>query len=193
MTGRCAKRSQRSACDSTDLPLALELAAARLRSLTPDQLLARLQRRLALLTGGPRDAPARQRTLRATLDWSYEILAVDHQRAFAGLGVFVGGFTVDAAEQVAEADLDTLEMLVEQSLLRHRDDRYTMLETVREYALDQLERAGALEAAQMRHADRALRLLERADPGATTRSSGQARSMRSRQPRSTTCARPYRC
>ena len=112
------------------------------------------------------DAPSRQRTLRATLDWSYDLLGADQQRVLAGLGVFAGGCTLEAAEQVCETDLDTLYSLssVEQSLLRHRDSRYTMLESVREYALDRLERTGELEAARVRHADWALRLLERADP-----------------------------
>ena len=152
-------------CERLDrLPLALELAAARLRSLTPDQLLARLEQRLTLLTSGPRDAPDRQRTLRATLDWSYQLLAPAEQRVLAGLGVFVGGFTLEAAEQVCGAHLDTLDTLVEQSLLRHANDRYTMLETVREYALDKLRSTGELEEARMRHADWALALLERADP-----------------------------
>ena len=149
------------------LPLALELAAARLRSLSPDELLARLEQSLVLLTGGSRDAPDRQRTLRATLDWSHELLTPAEQRLLAALGVFVGGFTLAAAEQVCDAGLDTLDTLdrlVEHSLVRHRDDRYTMLETVREYALDQLERSGKLEAASRRHADWALLLLEQADP-----------------------------
>jgi predicted ATPase len=152
-------------CERLDrLPLALELAAARLRSLSLDQLLARLEQRLSLLSGGARDLPHRQRTLRATLDWSYELLTHDEQRVLSELGVFVGGFTLESAEQVAGADLDTLEGLIQHSLVRRRDDRYNMLETVREYALDRLQRAGELDAARMRHADWALGLLEHADP-----------------------------
>jgi predicted ATPase len=89
-------------CERLDrLPLALELAAARLRSLSLDELLARLEQRLSLLSGGRRDTPDRQRTLRATLDWSYELLSAAEQTLLAWLGVFVGGFTLEAAEQVA--------------------------------------------------------------------------------------------
>ena len=108
--------------------------------------------------------PDRQRTLRATLDWSYELLTHEQQRVLAEVGVFVGGFTLESAEQVAGADLDTLDALIQHSLVRRRDDRYSMLETVREYALDRLRRAGQLDAARMRHADWALGLLEQADP-----------------------------
>jgi predicted ATPase/class 3 adenylate cyclase len=160
-----ARETVEAICERLDrLPLALELAAARLRSLSLDQLLERLEQRLSLLSGGARDLPHRQRTLRATLDWSYELLAHDEQRVLSELGVFVGGFTLESAEQVAGADLDTLEGLIEHSLMRRRDDRYHMLETVREYALDRLQRAGELDAARMRHADWALGLLEQADP-----------------------------
>ena len=152
-------------CERLDrLPLALELAAARLRSLSLDQLLSLLEQRLSLLSGGRRDVPDRQRTLRATLDWSYELLSSDQQHVLAGLGVFVGGCTLAAAEQVAGADLDTLDALIQQSLLRYREGRYSMLETVREYALDQLQRTGELGEARARHAEWALGLLEQADP-----------------------------
>jgi predicted ATPase/class 3 adenylate cyclase len=159
-----ARATVEAICERLDsLPLALELAAARMRSLTAEQLLARLEQRLSVLGSGWRDAPARQRTLRATLDWSYELLSPAEQMLLARLGVFVGGCTLEAAEQVAGADIETVEALIEQSLLRHSGGRYRMLESVREYALDLLERAGELEAARARHADWALELLAAAD------------------------------
>jgi predicted ATPase len=125
------------------LPLALELAAARLKLLAPEALLARLEHALELLTGGARDLPARQQTLRATIEWSYQLLSEPEQRLFARLAVFVGGCTLEAAEHVCQADLDTLQSLVDKSLLRRGEDargqrRFTMLETVREYALERL-------------------------------------------------------
>ncbi len=122
------------------LPLAIELAAARLKALDPDALIARLDRRLPLLAGRARDAPERQRTLRATIEWSYDLLTATEQRAFRALGVFAGGWTLEAAEEVAGADLDTLESLIDKSLVRHDEGRYSMLETIREYALVQLWR-----------------------------------------------------
>jgi predicted ATPase len=121
-----------------DLPLALELAAARVRALSTAQILERLERRLPLLTGGARDAPVRQRTLRATIEWSYDLLSDAEQTLFARLAVFAGGCTLEAAEDVCEADLDTLQSLVEKSLVRFGDNRYRMLETIREYAAEQL-------------------------------------------------------
>jgi predicted ATPase len=135
-----------------DLPLALELAAARLKALSPGQILERLEQRLPLLTGGARDTPERQRTLRATIEWSYELLTSEEQRLFARLGVFVGGCTLEAAEAVCDADLDTLQSLVEKSLLRFTNERYWMLETIREYALDRLDASSATEDAAGRHA-----------------------------------------
>ena len=116
------------------LPLALELAAARVKALSSRQILERLEQRLPLLTGSSRDAPARQRTLRATIEWSYDLLSPDEQQLFARLSVFAGGCTLEAAEEVCDADLDTLQSLVEKSLLRFADERYWMLETIREYA-----------------------------------------------------------
>jgi predicted ATPase len=122
-----------------DLPLALELAAARVKALSSAQILERLEQRLPLLTGGARDLPERQRTLRATIEWSYELLSPEEQRLFALLAVFRGGCTLEAAEDVAGADLDTLQSLVDKSLLRHSEERYWMLETIREYAAERLE------------------------------------------------------
>jgi predicted ATPase/class 3 adenylate cyclase len=125
-----------------DLPLALELAAARVKALSTDEILRRLERRLPLLTGGGRDAPARQQTLRATIGWSYDLLSNGEQTLFTRLAVFAGGCTLEAAEHVCEADVDTLQSLVEKSLVRFTDDRYWMLETIREYAAEQLSATG---------------------------------------------------
>ncbi len=120
-----------------NLPLALELAAARSRTLTPEQLLERLGQRLDLLKGG-RDADPRQQTLRATIEWSHDLLTPDEQQLFARLSVFAGGSTLDAAEEICDADPDTLGSLIEKSLVRHSSDRYRMLETIREYAAERL-------------------------------------------------------
>ena len=136
-----------------DLPLALELAAARVKALSPTQILERLEQRLPLLTGGARDAPERQRTLRAAIAWSYELLTDDEQRLFARLAVFNAGCTLEAAEQVTDADLDTLASLVDKSLLRHSDERFWMLETTREYALERLEASGEAADLRRRHAE----------------------------------------
>ena len=123
------------------LPLAVELAAARSRVLSPSQILNRLSQRLDLLRAG-RDADPRQQTLRATIEWSYDLLSREEQRLFRALSVFVGGCTLEAAEQVADADLDTLQSLLEKSLLRFTHERYWMLETIREYAGERLSDAG---------------------------------------------------
>ena len=120
------------------LPLALELAAARIGLLSPAELAARLNQTLALLVGGARDAPERQRALRATIDWSFHLLTEPEQRAFAHMAVFAGGTTAATAEEVAGASLETLDSLVAKQLLVRRDDRLAMLETVREYALERL-------------------------------------------------------
>jgi predicted ATPase/class 3 adenylate cyclase len=146
-------------CATLDgLPLAIELAAARLRVLTPQAIRLRLDQRLRLLTGGARDAPERQQTLRATIDWSHELLDGPTQMLYRRLAVFRGGWTLDAAETVADAPdaLDALDALVSQSLVV-RDDpgdaepRFRMLETIREYALDQLELCGELTALRDAH------------------------------------------
>jgi predicted ATPase len=129
-----------------DLPLAVELAAARTTALSPAQILERLSQRLDLLKGG-RDADPRQQTLRATIQWSYELLSAAEKRLFARLSVFAGGCTLEAAEEVADADLDTLQSLVDKSLVRFTDERYWMLETIREYAAGRgaYEDVGALQ------------------------------------------------
>jgi predicted ATPase/class 3 adenylate cyclase len=129
----------REICRRLDgLPLALELAAARIGVLAPAELAARLNAALAVLVGGARDAPERQRTLRATIDWSFRLLTGPEQHAFVRMAVFAGGATVAAAEEVTGAPLDTLDSLVAKQLLVRRDDRLLMLETVREYALERL-------------------------------------------------------
>jgi predicted ATPase/class 3 adenylate cyclase len=147
-----------------ELPLAIELAAARVKALSTAQILARLEHRLPLLTGGARDLPERQRTLRAAIDWSHELLAPHEQRLFARLAVFRGGCTLETGEKVADADLDTLQLLVEKSLLRHRDDRFWMLETIREYAGERLETSGKADEWRRRHAEHFLALAEEAEP-----------------------------
>lgn len=145
------------------LPLAIELAAARTSVLSPHQILERLAKRLDLLKGG-RDAEARQQTLRAAIVWSYELLNGEEQRLFAYLAVFRGGCSLEAAEEVAEADLDTLQSLVDKSLLRHSNERFWMLETIREFGLERLEASGEAEDVRRRHADHFLHLGEEAEP-----------------------------
>ncbi|MGE3911281.1 MAG: AAA family ATPase [Chloroflexota bacterium] len=175
------------------LPLALELAAARVRLLPPRALLARLDRRLPMLTDGPRDLPARQRTLRDTIGWSYGLLSEPERRLFRALGVFVDGGTLDAIEAlvretpgtdgsartIAEGagpvlsepppeTLDLITSLVDKSLVRQSvaqaEPRFSLLETIREFALEQLDAAGEAAEVHGRHADYFLRLAELADP-----------------------------
>jgi predicted ATPase/DNA-binding SARP family transcriptional activator len=145
------------------LPLAIELAAARLRALSARGLLERLDRRLDVLVGGRRDAPERQRTLRATIAWSHELLNLREQRVFAALAVFAGSCTIRMAEAVCEAVLGDLESLIEQSLLRRAGDRLMMLETVREFALERLAERTDADSLHLRHAVAFLELAERAD------------------------------
>lgn len=172
------------------LPLALELAATRIKVLPPRALLARLGQRLILLTDGPRDAPPHQRTLRATLAWSYDLLTPDQQALFRQLAVFVGGCTLETAEAVCAPDdgpdrpplLDGLAQLVDQSLLvvdrgaavedgdRGADSvepRYGMLETLREYGLEALAARGETDVVHRRHALHYLALVEAALPWLT--------------------------
>jgi predicted ATPase/class 3 adenylate cyclase len=146
-----------------NLPLALELAAARTSVLAPIQILERLSKRLDLLKGG-RDAEARQQTLRSTLEWSYDLLEEGEKRLFVRLSVFAGGCALEAAEQVAEADLDVLQSLVDKSLLRHGDERFWMLETIREYAAERLDESEEADEAAIRgrHLDFFFALAERA-------------------------------
>jgi predicted ATPase len=136
------------------LPLALELAAALVKVLTVEQIAARLDESLAVLTMGTRDAPERQRTLRATIDWSYELLSVEEQRALSRLGVFAGSFDLEAAETVVDADLEVVASLVDKSLLRQTaEGRFFMLETIRAYSLERLEQSGFAGAIRQRHAE----------------------------------------
>jgi predicted ATPase/class 3 adenylate cyclase len=155
------------------LPLAIELAAARIKVLPPAALLSRLERRLPLLTGGRRDAPERQRTLRDTIAWSYDLLAPDECQLFRRLGVFVGGWTMEAAEVITNpaGNLDVLgglTSLVEMSLVRldetASEPRFRMLETIREYAIDRLTEANEDAPIRERHAAFYLDFAESAEP-----------------------------
>jgi predicted ATPase/DNA-binding SARP family transcriptional activator len=148
------------------LPLAIELAAARMKVLTPAAILERLGRRLDLLSSGSRDAPARQQTLRAAIGWSYDLLEPSAQTIFERLGVFSGGFTLEAAEAVCGWDaLDGIAALVEHSLLASRSGRFEMLETVREYAHDRLAASDGLAAARADHVKHFVELLDGAERG----------------------------
>ncbi len=165
------------------LPLAIELAAARVKVLSPQALLARLTDRLRLLTGGARDLPDRQQTMRGAIAWSHDLLAPEEQVLFRRLAVFAGGFTLEAAEAVVPAagdsGIDVLEgvaSLVDKSLVRRTErpgdePRFGMLETVREYARDRLAESGEQTAVQGRHLGWCLALAEAAEP--ELRSAGQ--------------------
>ena len=153
------------------IPLAIELAASRVRTLSPRALLQRLDRRLEVLTTGADDLPARQRTLRATIEWSHSLLRGEHRRCFDRLAVFNGGFDLDAAIAVAgptsESMLDILTALYDRSLIRRAADgedapRFTMLETLREFGLEQLRQDGELEATRDAHAAWSLQLAQTA-------------------------------
>jgi predicted ATPase/class 3 adenylate cyclase len=145
------------------LPLAIELAAARMRLLAPEALLARLERALPLLTDGPRDSPERQRTLRATIEWSYDLLDAESRRLLARLAVFASSFPVEAAESVCDAKVSELSSLVDLSLLKPiGDERLLMLQTIREYGLERLAESGEEETFRTRHAEAFARLAETA-------------------------------
>jgi predicted ATPase/class 3 adenylate cyclase len=145
-------------CDAVDqLPLAIELAAARVRALSTAAIHERLGERLGLLASRNRDVEERQRTLEATIAWSYDLLDDAERRVLRSLSVFAGGCALAAAEAVAGADVDSLESLLDKSLIRHRvgetgEDRYWMLETIREYAQRELDHEGEADAAGTRHA-----------------------------------------
>lgn len=165
-----ARRAIAEICVRLDgLPLAIELAAARVRMLTPPEILSRLNRRLPTLTGGPRDLPARQRTLRNTIAWSYDLLDADEQHFFANLTVFVGGFSADAAETILGqfGDYDAfvcLESLLEKSLIQRQSvtdgTRFYLLQTVREFALEKFEKSAIAEDIHRSHAEYFLNLAE---------------------------------
>ena len=153
------------------LPLAIELAAARIKLLPPRAMLARLEHRLEFLTGGARDLPARQQTLRNAIAWSYDLLDENEQQLFRRLSVFVGGCTIDAAEAVAgdhpaqTSILDQLGSLLDKSLLQevegtNNEPRFVMLETLREFGLEQLEASGEQDTIRHRHASFFLALAE---------------------------------
>ena len=161
------------------LPLAIELAAARSKLLAPDALLSRLHSRLRLLTGGARDLAARHQTLHSTIAWSYDLLPAHEQRLFGRLGVFVGGWSVDAAMAVCHAEdelpvemLDALQALLNKSLITQLprsadgegEPRFTMYETIREYALERLPASRQAEDVHKRHAEYYLARAEEADP-----------------------------
>jgi len=158
------------------LPLAIELAAARSKLLPPQALLKRLSHRLEILTGGAQDLPARQQTLRNTLQWSYDLLSQEEQHLFRWLSVFVGGCTLEAAEAVCQASgeqassvLEGVASLLDKSLVQQTEregeaPRLVMLETIREFGLESLEQQGELEAARRAHAHYFLLLAETAEP-----------------------------
>ena len=146
------------------LPLAIELAAARVKVLSPAVLLERLEQRLPLLAGGSRSAPERQRTLRATIAWSHDLLTSAEQDLFARLAVFAGGCTLEAAEEICGADVDGIASLVDKSLLRRTGERYWMLETIREFAAERLDQLADSSSLRDRHAAWYVELAERACP-----------------------------
>ena len=153
-------------CGAVDgLPLALELAAARMKLLSPDRLVELLRDRLDPLTARARDVPERQRTLRATIDWSYDLVGPAERGLFAQLSVFAGDFSIEAAEAIGEVDVQTLELLVDSSLVQPSGEgRFRMLETVRQRAAERLEELGDAEAVKQRHAEFFLELGEELRP-----------------------------
>jgi predicted ATPase len=166
------------------LPLAIELAATRTKVLTPEQILVRLKRRLSILTSGSRSLPERQRTLRAAIAWSYDLLDPVERRLFARLSVFTGGWTFESAEAVCDPEelgldaLDGLSSLVDKSLIRRteppgRPSRFSMLETIREFGHEQLEAGGDLELVLGRHADHFLGFAVEVEPHLTAEDQGE--------------------
>jgi predicted ATPase/class 3 adenylate cyclase len=165
------------------LPLAIELAATRTKVLTPQEMLPRLEQRLAILTSGARNLPERQRTLRGAIAWSHDLLDESEGRLFARLSAFVGGWTLESADEIcapAEIGLDILDgmaSLVDQSLIRRIDTngrpRFGMLETIREFALEELQTEGELDATRGRHGDHFLDLALAAEPHLTAEDQGE--------------------
>jgi predicted ATPase/DNA-binding SARP family transcriptional activator len=166
-TGRPLEASAdvRDICRGLDcLPLAIELTAARARELGISEMRTMLASRLDLASEGPREVPARQQTLRATIHWSYDLLMEHEQRLFARLGVFAGGSTPESAAAVCDGDAEGLASLVERSLLFEQDGRFGLLETIREYALERLVDEHDETASRRRHADHFLQLAAEARP-----------------------------
>jgi predicted ATPase/class 3 adenylate cyclase len=162
-----------SICARLDgIPLAIELAAARIRVLSPEDLLARLDHSLQILVGGPRDKPLRQQTMRGAIEWSYQLLEDGPQGLLRELAVFVGGWSLEAAEALADsktAVVNGLEALIDAGLVREPlviegERRFRFFEAVREFALEQLGELGDLEPARRRHADYFVGLADRAAP-----------------------------
>ena len=153
-------------CDHLDcLPLAIELAAVRIKLLSPSGILARLAHPLELLTSGSRDAPDRHRALRDTIGWSFELLGDEEQTLFRRLSVFAGGCTLEAVENVCGGDLETIGSLVDESLVRSDGERFAMLETIREYALEALDASADADNVRRAHAAYYLGLARSAVPG----------------------------
>jgi predicted ATPase/Tfp pilus assembly protein PilF len=155
------------------LPLAIELAAARVKLLSPEAMLARLDNRLALLTSGARDLPTRQQTLKSAIGWSHDLLDGEEKRLFARLSLFVGGWTLEAVEAVCDQDdlsvLEGVTSLLDKNLLRQEQDQagepwFIMLQTIQEFARERLEESGEAEATQHAHAEYFLALAEEAEP-----------------------------
>ena len=162
------------------LPLAVELAAARTKALSPGQILERVAQRLDLLEGG-RDADPRQQTLRATIEWSYDLLTPEEQVLFARLSVFRGGCTLEAAEEVCGADIGTVQSLVEKSLIRFTNERFWMLATIGAYATERLCASSDEARMQAAHADHFIRVAREAEPsGAKAARAGSTPSNASR-------------
>jgi predicted ATPase len=157
-----------------NLPLALELAAGWIGLLEPDQIVERLGDALGTLEGGPRDAPARQRTMRATVEWSVALLSEEERRAFLALAVFTGGAELEAAERVTEAPLAVLDALVAKSLAQVQHGRLTLLELVRQFAAAALAESPEHDAVRRRHAEWCLQLIERLCPEIRSRGEGAA-------------------
>src|SRR5262249_55234369 len=158
-------------------------AAARVSILPPTVMVDKLDHALPLLVGGPRDAPARQQTLESAISWSYELLPENLRTILRGLSVFAGGWTLDAAHAVCDADVEAMSVLVESGLVRPHytaEGRWTMLATIRQYASDHLDEAGDRELRSRQHAQYFLALAESLEPDLMRR--GQASALARLEP-----------
>jgi tetratricopeptide (TPR) repeat protein len=165
-------------CNQLDgLPLAIELAAAKIRLLSLPQLLTRLEHSLAILTGGPRDAPMHQQTLRQSIESSYTLMTSDAQKLFRQLGIFLGPFTLEAAEEIADTGIEGMEAVLDQSLLRRQADGagvsdsevlFSMLASIREYAREKLDAQNETDSTALKHARYYLKLVQAAEPELST-------------------------